>query len=594
MLCDGTLGENIFEDGDFGSGFLTTLTSDPYDVSPDYGYQSNPPPNDGFYTITNNTSTWGSFAASAWIPTADNSTDPNGYMMVVNADYTPGIFYENTVDNLCENTFYQFTADVINLMQVGGIRPNIDFLIDGQVSHTTGDIPVDGQWNTYGFTFTTAPNTTSLTLAIRNNAPGGQGNDLAIDNIEFRACGPETFIKSAASICEDVPATLQATLIGDQYPTPYYQWQLSLDAGNTWDDLVGENQDNLYLPIPTAGNFYRLLISNSSATIMNPKCRIISNEYEMVIAPTDYLVFDTLCNGLTYQVGNSSYDSSGIYVDSLMTTLGCDSVITTHLKFAPDLGITADIEIQDPTCPNEASGRIFISNIQNGSGSYNFFLDGISSDGVPAFENLPAGDFTLTILDNYKCETTYEVQLIDPQAFVVDLGEDASISLGEQHEVFTQSNFPVSSYIWLNTTGFDCTTDCLSPTIYPTEDVATYQIVATDFRGCTATDEVTILVDKTRKIFIPNAFSPDGDGYNDYFTVFGGIDVERVVNFRVFNRWGAVVFSSNNFQPNDELVGWNGIVNGKKVDSGVYVYTAEILFKDGLKEIFYGDVLVVE
>jgi len=247
-FCNGTLGENIFNDGDFGSGPANILPSDMNGYAPSYTYQANPPPNDGSYTITNNTTTWGSFAATAWINIGDNSTDPEGYMMVINASFDPGIFYEKTVDNLCENTFYQFSADVISLLNLNSneIKPNLDFLIDGVVQYSTGQIPNNTEWNNYGFTFTSDPGTTSLTLSIRNNAPGGLGNDLAIDNIEFRACGPE--IDASATnpfFCAGQPKTINASVFGTQYPTPYFQWQISSDNGVNWNDLIGENDNSL-------------------------------------------------------------------------------------------------------------------------------------------------------------------------------------------------------------------------------------------------------------------------------------------------------------------------------------------------------------
>jgi hypothetical protein len=71
------------------------------------------------------------------------------------------------------------------------IQPNIAFLIDGQVVCETGNVPADQNWRTVRFSFTTVPGQTSVELSLRNNAPGGLGNDLAIDNISFRACGPE-------------------------------------------------------------------------------------------------------------------------------------------------------------------------------------------------------------------------------------------------------------------------------------------------------------------------------------------------------------------------------------------------------------------
>ena len=102
--CTGNLGANIFEAGDFGAGPSNLILSDP-GIAPGYIYTLSPPPEDGYYTITNNTGAWGGLYAT-WLPIRDNSSDPLGYMMVVNASYSAGIFYEQTVDGLCENTLY--------------------------------------------------------------------------------------------------------------------------------------------------------------------------------------------------------------------------------------------------------------------------------------------------------------------------------------------------------------------------------------------------------------------------------------------------------------------------------------------------------
>jgi len=112
-ICAGNLGENIFLNGDFGSGSDVVLLTDPR-IALSYFYEINPPPFDGEYTITNN-SNWAS-KYGTWLGIGDNSDDPNGYMMVVNADFTPGIFFEQIVDGLCENTNYAFSADIINMI----------------------------------------------------------------------------------------------------------------------------------------------------------------------------------------------------------------------------------------------------------------------------------------------------------------------------------------------------------------------------------------------------------------------------------------------------------------------------------------------
>ena len=594
-FCNGTLGENIFTDGDFGSGTDNVLPNDVNGYAPGFVYQASPPPDDGFYTITNNTSTWGSFAASAWVNIGDNSPDPEGYMMVINASFDPGVFYKKTVDNLCENTFYQFSADVINLLNSSGqINPNLDFLIDGVTQYSTGSVPANQQWNNYGFTFTSAPGTTSLTLSIRNNAPGGLGNDLAIDNISFQACGPEIDASAASPFfCAGQPSTISAAVFGSQYPNPYFQWQISIDNGVTWNDLIGENSNSIFVSNPIEGDLYRTFVSNSIGTIDNSKCRVISNEVEMLESPDEFIQYDTLCQGLELQVGNSIYNSTGMYVDSLIASNGCDSNVITFLEMAPDLGITADLEITSPGCPEENNGSIIISNIQNGSGTYTFSVNGEPAQTNPIIENLAQGSYAINIMDSYQCETTLNAVLVDPLAIQIDLGEDVTIKLGESYDLQVQSNLPIESFIWLETEGLNCSTDCLNPNFYPLE-TTTYALIARDENDCATIDSITITVDQTRNVFIPNAFSPNGDGYNDYFTIYGGIDVEEVVSFQVFNRWGGVVFSNNNFQPNDDLIGWNGFFKGKNVNTGVYIFSAEILFKDGLKEMFSGDVSVTE
>ena len=317
QICNGNLGENIFPQGDFGSGEANILVPNPQ-IAPGYGYTTNPPPTDGNYTITNNTTNWGSFAGPNWADIGDNSSDPNGYMMVVNASYEPGLFYEQEVEGLCENTLYVFSVDVFNFdLDADGIRPNVSFLLGGVEVYATGDVPANVQWHTYGFTFTTEPQQTSVTLALRNNAPGGNGNDLALDNVSFRACGPQALIlpETITNICEDGnPISLEATIIGDQYNTPQIQWQQSFDEGLTWVDIPNANGFSIEHTALTAGfYYYRYLLANDPNHLLNPNCRVLSNVKIIHVVPKYYMITDTLCEGLTFSLGDEFYTQTGIY-----------------------------------------------------------------------------------------------------------------------------------------------------------------------------------------------------------------------------------------------------------------------------------------
>jgi hypothetical protein len=109
-----------------------------------------------------------------------------------------------------------------------------------------------------------------------------------------------------------------------------------------------------------------------------------------------------------------------------------------------------------------------------------------------------------------------------------------------------------------------------------------------------ATDDRIISVSKERYVYVPNVFAPasQADG-NEVFTVFGGEDVERVDWLRVFDRWGQLVFQQEAFAPNDTSVGWDGNVKGEAAAPAVFVWQAEVLFKDGASEKWSGSVTLV-
>lgn len=595
-VCTGNLGENIFLDGDFGSGTANIISQDPK-IAPGYNYTQTAPPNDGFYMITNSSERW-SRRFSSWIGVEDNSDDPNGYMMVVNASYEPGLFYEQTIDGLCENTLFEFSADILNIVgrnTTDHIRPNVSFLLDDEVMRSTGSIPQDESWHTYGFTFTTVPGQTSIKLSLRNNAPGGIGNDLCLDNISFRACGPQAFILpfEIANICEDGdPITLEATIEGDQYEEPAVQWQKSEDGGITWVDLPGEtNMILLHNELSGGFYYYRYLLANTPVNLANNKCRVISNTKIVHVVPKFYTITDTICDGQAFELGTSSYTQSGTYVDSLLTVIGCDSIVTLNLTVVPDLQINPNVVVSDPNCFGEENGSIEVVEINNGYEPYHLVLTNESMEIVP-FAGLSAGIYSLNISDRYGCffEETYEV--VDPELFVIDLGPDTTVLLGESLDVNAGANYEVQNLDWIPN-NFPCDSNCLNVAFFPLESNR-YKVEATSTAGCVAADSIQINVEENRSIFAPNAFSPNGDGINDYFTIYGEKPlVQEVVALQVFDRWGNLVHTSGPFEPNVPENGWDGRPFQRVGQPNLFVYKAAIRYIDDRVLTVAGEVLLV-
>ncbi|HUS02753.1 MAG TPA: hypothetical protein VMY77_13535, partial [Chitinophagaceae bacterium] len=197
QLCNGSLGDPVVN-FTFGAGpnpgpSLNSLTN--------YSYLGADCPPDGSYSIHNSTS---NCFNSTWHSVSEDHTpgDVNGYMMVINASNNPGDFFVQTVNGLCPNTTYEFAAWILNVLKQTacggrGNKPNITFKIEtttGTVlqSYQTGDIQAGSfvNWSQYGFFFSTTTGVSSVVIRMTNNAPGGCGNDLLLDDITFRACGP--------------------------------------------------------------------------------------------------------------------------------------------------------------------------------------------------------------------------------------------------------------------------------------------------------------------------------------------------------------------------------------------------------------------
>ncbi|MTB51783.1 gliding motility-associated C-terminal domain-containing protein [Lewinella sp. W8] len=597
QICGGNLGENIFDAGDFGSGTDNILVPDP-GIAPGFIYETNPPPFDGFYTITNNTGAWENLYGD-WLAIGDNSEDPFGYMMVVNASFNPGLFYEQRVDNLCENSVYEFSADVINLYQTGrnGIRPNISFLIDGVNFFTSGNISEDETWKTYGFTFTTGPGQTSVTLSLRNNAPGGIGNDLAIDNISFRACGPEALILplEISNICEDGdPITLDATLNGDQYDNPAIQWQESTDGGDRWTDIPGANSFlYTHTNVATGDYYYRYLLGNGVTNLANPNCRVVSNEKVVRVVPKAYSVTDTICAGRSFAVGNRTYDQSGTYVDTLVSSIGCDSILTLRLTVVEDPGLSPDFNLTDPSCSYTTDGRVELLSVANATFPLRFTFEDSLFLGPRAFSGLPAGTYSYSVVDRYGCEAIGTVALQLPFPFVVDLGANQVAELGQTVRIPVSSTEPIAEYGWSPAELIDCLPACDQALIVPPEAL-TVALTATSANGCVTEDSLRISVVKNRRVYFPTGFSPNGDGVNDFFTLFGATPgVESILSLEIYNRWGVQVFSQTNAAVNDLAAGWDGNLNGTPAAIGTYAYRAEVRFLDGFTKQYRGSVVLL-
>jgi gliding motility-associated-like protein len=282
----------------FGSG--SAIHSGPLAAdsgSTTYTYNGSGFPNDGYYTIANTTSGM----LSTWYTTTDHTGNTGGYMMIVNGSYDPGVFYTRTVQGLCGSTKYQFAAWIKNLLNINGILPNVSFSIETTSgtplgSGTTGDIAMGNTWIQYAFTFTTPPATQAVVIKMTNNAPGGNGNDIAIDDITFRPYGAQVsavFNQAAtaqsfcAGMAQTVPINATTTLVAG------YLQKVQALVNNVWTDQTpASTASSFTITSPTtAGTYYYRLASAQIGNINTSSCVVASNQLTLTVNPNPSAIF---------------------------------------------------------------------------------------------------------------------------------------------------------------------------------------------------------------------------------------------------------------------------------------------------------------
>jgi gliding motility-associated-like protein len=196
--------------------------------------------------------------------------------------------------------------------------------------------------------------------------------------------------------------------------------------------------------------------------------------------------------------------------------------------------------------------------------------------------------------DGHQCFTdTALVKVVVNPKPRVDVGPDVVQAAGSTYAFAPKTqNGAAMRWQWAPANDLSCT-GCSTPVAFVKKSI-TYRATVTNEYGCVATDSMNI---KTfclnTQVFIPNAFSPDGDGLNDVLMVRGK-GIARVRSFRIFSRWGELVFEKTNFLPNDPAFGWDGKVRGVAGPAEVYVYIADVVCENDLINTYKGNVTVLK
>jgi gliding motility-associated-like protein len=219
------------------------------------------------------------------------------------------------------------------------------------------------------------------------------------------------------------------------------------------------------------------------------------------------------------------------------------------------------------------------------------FLWGNGSEN-PLFFVKEAGEFQLTLFDGCEPANVFWLITQGPSISVVPL-PPLLIHQGQQVEIpvdiANQGNLLNFAWHDPHSNSLSCL-NCPNPIAMPLE--STQYSIRVSNEVCVDSAVVWVLVDKTRRLFAPNVFSPNGDGQNDFFALQSP-DVGILRTLQIFDRWGNVLFRSNNEILGSPTSRWDGRAAGEEAKAGVYLWYAMIEYPDGQKQAFSGDLTLM-
>jgi gliding motility-associated-like protein len=208
-------------------------------------------------------------------------------------------------------------------------------------------------------------------------------------------------------------------------------------------------------------------------------------------------------------------------------------------------------------------------------------------------QQVAPGTYDLVVADANDCFFNLEADMVAPLPILVDAPEQIVINYGDTLAIETYIfNIRGDSIIrWLPLDEQLSCHDCLDP-VLRAQQTTVYTLRVGDSFNCFEEVRIPVIVERPRRLFIPNAFSPNGEGDNELLFPYGAKEVAQILRFEVYNRWGNLVFQQKNFPANDPSYGWDGTLNGQQLPAAMYVYQIEVLYTDGTVILSSGDIIL--
>lgn len=567
-----TGGTNLVINGDFENG-STGFTSDYIPgTGGSWGLLSNP----GQYAV----STSPNLVHNNFYFCGDHTTGTGNMYIANGSDVANTIVWQQTI-TVVPNTNYNFSAWATSVENTTDPAFLQFFVNNIQIGAVFSPTNTGCNWTQF-FNLWNSGSSTSATISIKNQNISQGGNDFALDDISFRSyCtnydtivvsyDPTTLdIGPDISFCDYAPETISAT---SNDPTLQYSWS----TNETTSTITPTSNGQYVLTVTTDSG---CLIQDSTLVTVNtsPTNIVVTSTDESCDLNNGQITLGSVTNGsapFQYNLNLAGYSVStnysnlneGTYTLSVQDVNGCiynaSDIILGNTPGPNDLNITTT----DATC-QLLNGSIIINNTVGGQSPMNYSIDGINYNTTINYSSIASGTYTVYVQDVNSCVYSENVTINDSPNPNANFNFVAFVVEGGDVAITNQSSPDVVSYNWIIPNGNPSASTSENPTTTFTELQPGYYpitLIVTNQDNCT--DSITKYIEYRSDplIFVPNCFTPDGDSHNnDWMFFLSGFD-EKKFNIKVFNRWGEMVWESN-----DPTVTWNGEYKDQMVQSGSY------------------------
>lgn len=286
---------------------------------------------------------------------------------------------------------------------------------------------------------------------------------------------------------------------------------------------------------------------------------------------------------------------AGIYPITVFDANDC--ILNDTMTVTQNAAIQVVDTFAHVTCFGFGDGSISIETILGGVPIFNNQMTGPNDYNVEGmtFDDLEPGKYSLNVVDAIGCTFSKNYEIIEPDSLWMYIHKDTVfMELGDSYQLDISHNGVQAKFLWSPPDSLNCF-DCPEPLAFPVKDT-NYQLTLTDGNGCTVSDRVFFKIDKKRGVYIPNVFTPNGDGRNDIFRIRTGVkSIRKVRAFRIFDRWGELIFEAIDFHPNDNnpVNEWDGYFRGERLTPDVFYYYAEIEYVDNFIDTVKGEIMLV-